>query len=44
MFICLFLSHIHSISRQTSEGMTHALINVESKLDEETAMNEKKGI
>lgn len=44
LLTCLFLSHIHSISRQMSKGVTWVLIKVEWKLDEETGMNGKKGI
>ena len=40
----LLLSHVRSIPRQVSERVTHALIEVEVKLDKETAMNIKKGI
>lgn len=39
---CLFLSHLHGFSRQMSEGTIPALIRVESKVDEGTAMNRKK--
>lgn len=44
LVVCIFLSHIHSISRQMSEGAMHTLVKVEWKLDEGTAVNKKKGI
>lgn len=44
MFTYSTVPESHSISKQMSEVAAHPLINVESKLDEGTAMSRKKGI